>query len=203
LASERQHPDDAADVDRGRGGAIGRRVVAELAEHVGAPALEERAGRNNVRARVRASEREQPDGAADVDRGRGVASNIRAVAELDDEGIGHSKIKIRPVAELAEGVEAPALEERAGRHVRARVLASERQHPDDAADVDRGRGSARSIRAVAELAEQVGAPALEERAGREVRARVHASERQQPDGAADVDRGRGGASNIRVVAELA
>ena len=184
VASERQQPDGAADVDRGRGGAIGRRIITELAVAVVAPALEERAVRQ-VRARVGASERQQPDGAADVDRGRGGAWGRRAVAEL------------------AVAVVAPALEERAARHVRARVVVSERQQPDGAADVDRGRGVAIGRRAVAELAVAVEAPALEERAVRHVRARVVPSERQQPDGAADVDRGRGAASDRRAVAELA
>jgi hypothetical protein len=182
--SERQQPDGAADVDRGRGVASDRRAVAELAVVVPAPALEERAARH-VRARVGVSERQQPDSAAYVDRGRGVAISRRAVAEL------------------ADVVVAPALEERAARHVRARVGASERQQPDGAADVDRGRGGASGRRAVAELAAAVGAPALEERAARHVRARMVASERQQPDGAADVDRGRGVASGRRIVAELA
>jgi hypothetical protein len=182
--SERQQPDGAADVDRGRGGAIGRRAVAEPAVAVVAPALEERAGRH-VRARVGGSERQQPDGAADVDRGRGGAIGRRAVAEP------------------AVGVVAPALEKRAVCQVRARVGASERQQPDGAADVDRGRGVAIGCRAVAELAKGVVAPALEERAGRHVRARVVPSERQQPDGAADVARGRGVAISRRAVAELA
>jgi len=184
VASERQQPDGAADVDRGRGGATGRRAVAELAVVVVAPALEERAARHE-RARVEGSERQQPDGTADVDCGRGGASGRRTVAEL------------------AVVVVAPALEERAGRHVRARVGGSERQQPDGTADVDRGRGVATGRRAVAELAVAVQAPALEERAARHVRARVVASERQQPDGAADVDRGRGVAIGRRIVAKLA
>jgi len=169
--SGRQQPDSAADVDRGRGGAIGRRAIAELAVPVVAPALEERAGRD-VRARVVVAGRQQPDGAIDVDRGRGGAIGRRAVAELTST------------------VVAPALEQRAVREVRARVLASERQQPDGAVDADRGRGVAIGRRAVAELAVAVVAPALEERAGRHVRARVVVSGRQQPDGAADVDRGR-------------
>ena len=108
------------------------------------------------------SERQQPDGAADVDRGRrGVALGRRAVAEL------------------AVVVVAPALEERAVRHVRARVKASERQQPDGAADVDRGRGGSSNRRIVAKLAVFVPAPAPEERASCHVRARVKASERQQ------------------------
>jgi hypothetical protein len=234
VGSERQQLNGAADIDRGRGGAIGRRAVAELAVAVVAPALEERAVRH-VRARVVGSERQQPDGAADVDRGRGGASDRRIVAELAvdvgapalerasreirarvlrserqqldgaadvDRGRG-VVISRRAVAELAVGVLAPALEERAVRHVRARVGGSERQQPDGAADVDRGRGVAIGRRAVAQLAEVVGAPALEELAGCHVRARVGASERQQPDGAADVDRGRGGATGRRAVAELA
>ena len=180
--AKRQHPDSAADIDRGRGVAIGRRVVAELAEGVVAPALEERADRY---ARVGASERQHLDGAADIDRGRGVAIGRRAVAEL------------------AAAVVAPALEERAGREVRARVGASKRQHPNGAADVDRGRRVTIGISAVAELAVFVPAPALEERAGREVRARVVISEGQHLDGAAEVDRGRCVASGIRAIAELA
>jgi len=161
-ASERQQPDGAADVDRDRGGAIvPLRAVAELAEAVVAPALEGSVAGRQVRARVVASERQQPDGAADVDRGRGVAIGRRAVAEL------------------AIAVAAPALEERACRHVRARVEASDRQQPDGAADVDRGRGGASHRRIVAELAVVVPAPAPEERAGCHVRARVKASERQQ------------------------
>jgi hypothetical protein len=182
-AVEIQQPDGAADVDRGRSEALGRRAVAELAVVVVAPALEERAVRH-VRARVEASERQQPDGAADVNRGRGSAMGRRAVAEL------------------AVCVAAPALEERAGRQVHARVVASERQQPDGAADVDRGRGEALGCRAVAELAVDILAPALEERAVRHVRARVEVSGRQQPDGAADVDRGRGEALVRRAVADL-
>ena len=81
LRSERQQPDGAADFDRGRGVAIGRRIIAELAVGVPAPALEERAGRH-VRARVVVSDRQQPDGAADADRGRCGAIGRRAVAEL-------------------------------------------------------------------------------------------------------------------------
>ena len=104
--SGRQQSDGAADVDRGRGAACGRRIVAELAVPVVAPALEERAV-NHVRARVEDSERQQPDGAADVDRGRGVPCGRRAVAEL------------------AVVVPAPAPEERAG--CQARVGISERQ----------------------------------------------------------------------------
>jgi hypothetical protein len=237
--SERQQPDGAAGVDRGRGGACSRRAVAELAVGVVAPALEERDARH-VRARVDASERQQPDGAADVDRGRGVAIGRRTVAELalavaapalEERAARHVRARVgvseltserqqpdgaadvdrgrggacspRAVAELAAAVGAPALEERAARHVRARVGASERQQPDGAADVDRGRGVAISRRAVAEPAVAVAAPALEERAGRHVRARVVDSDCQQPDGAADVDRGRGGASGRRIVAELA
>jgi hypothetical protein len=234
-ASERQQPDSAADVDRGRGGAIDRRIIAELAVVVVAPALEERAVRQ-VCARVGASERQQPDGAADVDRGRGGAIDRRAVAELavavvapalEERAVRHVRARVvgserqqpdgatdvdrgrgvacgrRAVAELAHGVVAPALEERAGRHVRARVDVSERQQPDSAADVDRGRGGALGRRIIAELAVVVPAPALEERAARQVRARVEASERQQPDGAADVDRGRGGAIDRHAVTELA
>jgi len=233
--SERQQPDGAADVDRGRGVAIGRRAVAELAVVVVAPALEERAVRH-VCARVGVSERQQPDGAADVDRVRGVANGRRAVAELavvvvapaiEERAVRHVRARVgaserqqpdgaadvdrgrggasgrRAVAELAVAVEAPALEERAVRHVRARVVVSEREQPDGAADVDHGRGVAIGRRAVAELAVAVVAPALEERAVRHVRARVGVSERQQPDGAADVDRGRGGDSCCRAVAELA
>jgi len=180
--AERQHPNGAADTDRGRGAAIGRRAVAELAESIVAPALEELADRY---ARVGVSEGQYLDGAAEVDRGRGVAIGRRAVAEL------------------AAAVVAPALEERAGRQVRARVGASERQHPNGAADVDRGRRVAIGIRAVAELAVFVPAPALEERAGREICARVVISEGQYPDGATEVDRGRGVAIGIRAVAELA
>jgi len=235
VASERQQPDGAADVDRGRGGASGRRAVAELAVAVEAPALEERAVRH-VRARVGVSERQQPDGAADVDRGRGVAIGRRAVAELavavpapalEERAARHEYARVvgserqqpdgaadvdrgrgvaigrRAVAELAVAVVAPALEERAARHEYARVVGSERQQPDGAADVDRGRGVASGRRVVAELAVDVGAPALEERAARHVRARVGFSERQQPDGAADVDRGRGVAIGRRAVAELA
>jgi len=234
VGPERQQPDGAADIDRGRGGALGRRAVAELAVFVGAPALEERAGRH-VRARVPVTERQQPDGAADVDRGRGGAIGRRAVAEraaavvapaLEERTGRHVRARVtaserqqpdgaadvdrgrgvaigrRAVAELAVDVPAPALEARAGCHVRARVVGSERQQPDGAADVDRGRGGATDRRAVAELAVAVGTPALEERAGRQVRARVVASERQQPDGAADVDRGRGVAIGRRAVTEL-
>ena len=235
VASERQQPDGAADVDRGRGGATGRRAVAELAVVVVAPALEERAARHE-RARVEGSERQQPDGTADVDCGRGGASGRRTVAELavvvvapalEERAGRHVRARVgvserqqpdgaadvdrgrggalgrRAVAELAVAVQAPALEERAARHVRARVVASERQQPDGAADVDRGRGVAIGRRIVAKLAEGVQAPALEERAARHVRARVVASERQQPDGAADVDRGRGVAIGRRIVAKLA
>jgi hypothetical protein len=151
-ASERQHPNGAADVDSGRRVAIGIRAVAELAVFVPAPALEERADRY---ARVGVSEGQYLDGATEVDRGRGVAIGIRAVAEL------------------ASVVSAPALKCGIGLHapVRARVGVSECQHPDDGATrVDCGRGAATGRRAVAELACAVRAPALEKCAGREVRA---------------------------------
>ena len=183
--AKRQHPDSAADIDRGRGVAIGRRVVAELAEGVVAPALEERADRY---ARVGASERQHLDGAADIDRGRGVAIGRRAVAEL------------------AAAVVAPALEERAGREVRARVVISEGQHLDGAAEVDRGRCVASGIRAIAELASVVSPPALKCGPGLHapVRARVGVSEsKNSDDGATRVDRGRGAATGRRAVAELA
>ena len=150
--AKRQHPDSAADIDRGRGVAIGRRVVAELAEGVVAPALEERADRY---ARVGASERQHLDGAAEFDRGRCVASGIRAIAEL-------ASVVSPPALKCGPGLHAP---------VRARVGVSESKNSDDGATrVDRGRGAATGRRAVAELACAVRAPALEKCAGREVRA---------------------------------
>ena len=174
-ASERQPPDGAADIDRGRPHPSLSRVVAELAFGVPAPALE-RTGRE-VRARVGASERQPPDGAADIDRGRRVA--------IDRSRPHHAW---HAIAELPVVVLAPALQ-RTGGEVRARVTSSECQEPDGAADIDRDRRVAILVCAVAELAVGVPAPALQG-TGREVHTRVLASEGQEKDATADIDRGR-------------
>jgi hypothetical protein len=173
-ASERQPPDGAADLDRGRPHPSLSRVVAELAFGVPAPALERTGG--EVRARVGASERQPPDGAADIDRGRRVAM---------DRYRSHAW---HAIAELPVVVLAPALQ-RTGGEVRARVTSSECQEPDGASNIDRGRRVAIFICAVAELAVGVPAPALQG-TGREVHTRVLASEGQEKDATADTDRGR-------------